>query len=98
MSKEVWLFNDPQNLAVIANRKIIFEHAWISYVSHDSEDGAWQFHTNQPGPIAESDAVVVSLKKIVDLDSTALYLSDLPIGWHAWRDSPDTPWKKAEMR
>ncbi|MHA6912629.1 hypothetical protein ACQUJO_05735 [Ralstonia pseudosolanacearum] len=96
--KEAWKFRDPQNAAIIVNRKIIFEHAWISYVSHDSDDGAWQFQTNQQEPTTESDAIVVSLKKIVDLDPAVLYLSDLPMGWHAWRDSPDAPWKRAEMR
>ncbi|WP_247539267.1 hypothetical protein [Ralstonia pseudosolanacearum] len=80
LRNEACQFRDPSNAAFIANRKIIFERAWISYVSHNNDDGVWQFHIDQSGPITESDAVVVGLKKILDLDSKVLYLSDLQKG------------------
>ncbi|MFM0236074.1 hypothetical protein [Paraburkholderia sediminicola] len=88
----MWAFNDPPNVAVIANRSIVFEHDWIAYVSRDNEDGAWQFHGSGSGPMQESDAVVTSLKNIVELDGTVQDLADLPLGWHAWRAAKAAPW------
>jgi hypothetical protein len=82
-----WPFADPPNLAVIVDRKILRGEAWIAYVSHDAEDGAWQFHTDDPGPPNESDAAVVSLRKMLEL-------GDLPPGWHAWRESPVSAWRR----
>ncbi|NML35491.1 hypothetical protein [Paraburkholderia antibiotica] len=97
MTSSKWAFADPPNVAVIANRKIVYAHEWIAYVSHDSDDGAWQFHTNDPEPPMESDAVVVSLQSIVNLDPSVAKLADLPLGWHAWRGSKDEQWQRAKM-
>jgi hypothetical protein len=90
-----WPFSDPPNVAVIVNRKIIRDGEWIAQVSHDSDDGAWQFHIKEEDELSESDATVVSLKEIVDLDPTVLELADLPLGWRAWRVSKGSPWKHA---
>ncbi|AJZ89762.1 hypothetical protein RI049_10725 [Cedecea neteri] len=94
MTKSQWKFSDLPNTAVIVNRKIVYEKEWIAYVSHDNDDGAWQFHTNQPGVAFEKDAILVSLKAIVCLDPTITLLADLPLGWHAWRHSKNEPWIK----
>jgi hypothetical protein len=92
---KVWPFSDPPDVAVIANRKIVDGSAWIAYVSHDADDGGWQFHTNEPGPPRVSDAALVGLGEIVDLDETVSELADLPLGWHAWRDSKGALWQRA---
>jgi hypothetical protein len=90
-----WPFDDPPNVAVIANRKIIDGSGWIAYVSHDEDDGAWQFHTDEPGPPREADAAVVGLGKMVELDESVAELADLPLGWHAWRESEDAPQRRS---
>ncbi|WP_109784958.1 hypothetical protein [Pseudomonas sp. OV226] len=92
-----WKFTDPPNVAVIANQKIFSSGDWIGYVSHDSDDGAWQFHTSQVEPVSEDDAVMVSLQSIVTLDPTVMDLADLPLGWHAWRDSKVGVWQRSAM-
>ncbi|MWL91018.1 hypothetical protein GA566_26710 [Cupriavidus sp. SW-Y-13] len=97
MSLESWPFGDQPNVAVIVNRTIVTEHAWIAYVSHDSDDGAWQFYTSQTEPVSESDAMLVSLRCVVEIDPTVQQLSDLPLGWHAWRDSASAPWTRAKI-
>lgn len=97
MTTQQWRFKDPPNVAVIANRRIIFDGDWIAYVSHNSDDGARQFHTSQLEPVSECDAVLVSLQSIVKLDSTVLALADLPPGWHAWRDSKWAAWQRAQQ-
>ncbi len=93
-----WKFRDPPNVAVIANRRAVTGGDWIAHVSHDAEDGGWQFHTADPGPLNDADAIVVSLRNIVQLDESVEDLADLPLGWHAWRDSKAAPWQRAKLR
>jgi hypothetical protein len=57
--------------------------------------GGWQFQTDEPGPPNESDAAVVGLGKIVELDESIAELADLPPGWHAWRESQSSVWQRA---
>jgi len=92
-----WLFDEPQNLAVISNRKVIFGGEWIALVSHDEDDGGWQFLSHETSPLKEGDAVFVSLRKILRLDPSIAALADLPLGWRAWRGSKDSPWQRARI-
>jgi hypothetical protein len=92
-----WKFRDPPNVAVIASRKAVTGGEWIARVSHDAEDGGWQFHIADTGPLNDADAMVVSLRNIVQLDESVTELADLPLGWHAWRDSKVTPWQRAKL-
>ncbi len=91
-----WPFKDPPNVAVITTRKIVDGSDWIAYVYHDADDGGWQFHTSEAGPPSVSDAAVVALSEIVQLDDTVTELADLPVGWHAWRVSESSPWQRAK--
>ena len=86
-----WPFEDPQNVAVFTVRSILDGDDWIYYVTHDEEDGAWQFHP-RAGPTREQDARVVALRIVMILDPSIGELADLPLGWHAWRESPGRPW------
>ncbi len=61
-------WSDPPNMAVIVNRQIIRGDRWIALVSHDADDGGWQFHSSDPGPVSETDAAVVSISEMVQLD------------------------------
>lgn len=92
-----WQFDDQPNTAVLANRKIFLSGEWIAYVSHDSDDGCWQFHTNQSEALIETDAVLISLQSVVNLDPSIMALADLPLGWCAWRYSIEDVWKKAHQ-
>lgn len=89
-----WLFSDSPNVAAIANRSIVAGHDWIAYVSNDLDDGAWQFHTAST-EIGETDMMLVSLETIVRIDPSVQALAGLPLGWNAWRESLDAPWKTA---
>jgi hypothetical protein len=91
-----WKFADPPDVAVISTRKVVSGDDWIAFVSHDADDGGWQFLDNAPGPLNEVDASVVSLSEIVALDASVNELADLPLGWQAWRDTRHSPWKRAE--
>jgi hypothetical protein len=89
-----WLFRDPQNVAVITLRQIIFGGKPILYVSHDADDGGWQFLDG--GDAREEDAAVVLLAEIVRLDPTVQQLADLPLGWCAWRTDAGKAWERAK--
>ena len=91
-----WPFKDPPNVAVFVNRRILHESAWIAYVSHDADDGAWQFHTSDSTPPRQEDATIVALRQIVQLDPAVSGLADLPLGWHAWRKSRNSEWHRAQ--
>ena len=40
---------------------------------------------------------VVGLGEILQLDSTIGELADLPSGWCAWRDTPESLWQRARQ-
>ncbi len=91
-----WQFLDPPNVAVIAHKRIVQQGEWIAYVTHDADDGAWQFHVCDPSPPSENDAMVVSLRSIVQIDPTVEELADLPVGWNAWRESANSKWRRTQ--
>jgi hypothetical protein len=85
-----WPFDEPENLAVITLRQIIWEDEPILHVTHDSDDGGWQFLGWED--FRMEDAMIVALRTIVRKDPTVAELADLPIGWHAWRRTAGEPW------
>lgn len=83
-------FNENPNVAVLTTKDIIAKKTPILFVSHDEDDGMWQFMDT-----GESDfdkVVMVRLKEIVELDGSVNMLSDLPPGWQAWRKDEKSKW------
>ena len=62
----------------------------ILEVWHEADDGMWQFLDGNE--IHEGDAVIVSLKEIVTIDSSVNLLSNLPLGGYAWRNTISEKW------
>ena len=90
---EDWRFAEPENLAVLTLRQIVREGQPILHVTHDSDDGGWQFLGS--GDANPDDAVVVALSTVVRLDPSVQALADLPMGWHAWRKTADDTWQRS---
>ncbi|MEM6503463.1 MAG: hypothetical protein AAF685_16710, partial [Cyanobacteria bacterium P01_C01_bin.89] len=67
----------------------------ILLVCHDADDGSWQFHTDQDAIISE--AAIVPLRRIVEIDSSIRALHDLPLGWAARRGNTGAPWTRFEQ-
>ena len=86
-----WPFDDPPNVITITSWKILRGEDWIDFVSHDADDGGWQFHGHS-GPTSMAEAAVVGLKTIVEHDSSVCELHDLPLGWVATRETQAGPW------
>jgi len=85
-----WEFLQPRNLAVITVDRIIAGSNPVLYVSHDEDDGGWQFLDG--AVLADAQARVVGLGEMVDSDPTLAELADLPEGFVASRLTKDDDW------
>jgi hypothetical protein len=45
-----------------------------------------------------NEAAVVGLKRMVDIEPRLEELADLPLGWHAWRESKEAPWTRTPIQ
>lgn len=90
-----WKFRDVKNTAVFTTRQGVNQNIPVLYVSHDEDDGAWQFHHGEN--ISIEDAMIVSLAEIISLDNTLNELFDLPLGWIAIRKSINDSWEKKKI-
>ncbi len=89
-----WPFADPPDLTVITLTRILEGRSPVRLVTHDDDDDSWQFLDGDHA--FERDAVVVGLGEMVGLDPSLEALSDLPLGWYAWRSGQGEPWSRAE--
>jgi hypothetical protein len=87
-----WPFDDPENLAVFTLKRLVQGGSPILRVTHDEDDGGWQFL--DVGEVSMDEASLVSLREITRLDPSILELADLPVGWIAERDAPGEPWRR----
>ena len=91
MSKN-WPFTDPENLLVFTLKRITRGESPILRVTHDEDDGGWQFLDG--GEVSTEDASLFSLRTMTRIDPSVLELADLPPGWVAERASPGEPWQR----
>ena len=94
---DTWPFAQPRNTAVITLRRIVLPSpnvppAPVLYVSHDADDGGWQFLDGNT--VTMADCAIVGLGEMIKRDATLAQLADLPEGWVATRDSTDHPWHR----
>jgi len=90
-----WPFDDPSNVAVFTTKSIVSGQQPVLLVTHDEDDGAWQFLPRE-GAGHEKDAAIVSLRSMIERDGTLAELADLPVGWRAWRESQNSPWLRKQ--
>src|SRR5205823_5950392 len=86
-------FDDPLDTMVFTTRRVAELKYPVLVVSHDAEDGAWQFlcgTTNDP-----KDGVTVSLASMLERHPELEELSDLARGWIAWRETERSTWVRA---
>jgi hypothetical protein len=89
---DVWPFDQPPNCAVITLRRIA-DGGPILFVSHDKDDDGWQFLDGDS--VGMDEALVVSLKSMLERDPTLRELADLPAGWIATRQFRADPWQRS---
>lgn len=88
-------FNEQDNTMAITTKKIIFGKKNVVCVSHDFEDGMWQFLDDEE--LDEDNACIVSLAEILRIDGSLNELHDLPLGWIAYREGINDSWKKEKQ-
>ena len=92
MPEDEWAFDDAPNTATFLSTRVHDGEEAITYVSHDVDDGAWQFLGDRlsdgGGP------VLVGLSCPVGRDPSVRELADLPFGWSAKRVRPGAPWTR----
>ncbi len=89
-----WPFEDAEATVSISLRSIVEHGAAILFVTREADDGVWQFMDGSEYP-RETDARVLSLRHVVEIDPSIEQIADLPRGWCAWREAPDAPWQTA---
>jgi len=87
-----WPFEDSPNVATITTRPVMDGTSWIALVSHDEDDDGWQFIG--PEGAAMDQAMLVGLSEVLERDPSIAELADLPLGWRAWRETPDALWQR----
>ncbi len=90
--EEDWPFDDPPNAATITTTRIVYAGHPVLLVAHWADDGSWTFMDGEP--FVSRDALVIGLANMVAQDPTLRELSDLPLGWEAWRMAPGQPWQR----
>ena len=84
-------FNEDPQLGVLTTAAVL-AGAPIVIVSHDADDGGWQFlcgTTTDP-----DDGRLVHLHEIVAIDPTMVEVADLPLGWIAFRGYVGGNWTR----
>lgn len=82
------LIDENPNKAIITTKYVANERKTIVNVIYD-EDGDWQFYTNDD--IDESDAVVLSVRQILEIDKTLASI-ELCKGQEATRKDSNSEW------
>lgn len=90
-SQREWMFTESGDTTVVTYNKVLHEGMPILFVLH-AEDGRWHFQNSYD--IDFKDVAFPSLYTIVQLDSSLLEISDLPVGWIAYRENINGVWRK----
>ena len=89
-----WKFADDPHTRVFLSQTVHNGSEPVTYVSHDAEDGAWQFLGDS---MDDGGGPVIScFHHPIDRDASISELADLPLGWYAKRSGVGKPWTRWE--
>ena len=83
-------FDQSGDTACITCSHVMDEGAPVLFVTHDADDGGWQFLCGREHDI--EDAIVIGMGHIIDMDPTLNGLHDMPEGYGASRESLGAQW------
>lgn len=89
-----WKFPDPPHTRVYLSETVFKGIEAVTYVSHDAEDGAWQFLG--PRMIDGGGPVISCFHHPIDCDPSLAELGDLPRGWCAERNKVGESWVRTK--
>ena len=84
-------FLDAPNTACIMCRHVMDKEKAITYISHDADDGMWQFLCEDAH--SEEDARIVTLYEAYLIDKTVGQVADMPCGCCISRKNGSENWK-----
>ncbi len=84
-----WKFEDLPHTQAFLSTAVHDGVEPVTFVSHDAEDGAWQFLGDS---MSDSGGVLSCLHHPIEKDRSLIELADLPLGWYAERAEPGAPW------
>lgn len=85
-----WKCPDDPHTRVFLSETVHSGTESVTYVSHDAEDGAWQFLGNR---MSDGGGPVIScFHHPIDRDPSLAELADLPLGWYAERSNVGESW------
>ena len=88
-------WNDPLDPAVATVSQVIERTRPILLVTRDAGHGGWQF---MDGSDTTGRKPVIILKKdMLKIDPSIRQVLDLPVGWKAYRSSPQAEWQRAKQ-
>jgi hypothetical protein len=79
--------------AVITTQEILDGRSSVLWVVHEGGPGGWQFY--DVNDATERELVAIEKEQILALDPSLVEVTDLPMGWYAWREAPGKPWQRA---
>lgn len=85
-------FDTQNDTAVFTTKFVLYDNKTITYVTHDLEDGAWQFFSDDSFENFEEVAKIVGLQEIFEMDNSLLEIADLPLGFCATRKDKFDNW------
>ena len=83
---------NSNDTAVFTTKFVLEDKRTITYVTHDSEDGAWQFFSDDQFDDFEIVAKIVGLREIMDIDPTLAELINMEPGHVATRKNKADKW------
>lgn len=84
-----------RNLGVIVCAHVFEATRPIMLVCH--ENNLWQCLCGQDDHHGADDGHLVGIGHLLDRDDSLAQLSDLPPGWQAERDTPNSDWKRMRL-
>jgi len=85
--------NFKNDFAVFTTKFVLEDKRTITYVSHELEDDAWQFFSNDEFDDYSSVAKVIGFNEILEIDPTLIELISLEPGCYAERANKNDFWK-----
>lgn len=94
--KRRYNFSDPENTACMTCSHVLNQKLPILYVTHDEDDGMWQFLCGAEEHTPEH-AKVIGLGEAVGLDQSLNELNEMPLGVGAERKSTNDKWQPFKL-
>ena len=85
-------FKEAENTTCFTCKCVLDEQQPVLYVTHDNDDGSWQFLCGKPSHEA-NDGRIISLLAIVQIDQSLNALYEMPLGVGAEREAIGKEWK-----